>query len=75
MLESSIELKEKNRIPFEQIEIEKELGKGSYGKVCLAKWNGAPVALKFCKEKEGLEDFLREVALVVYVKNSILFSK
>jgi predicted Ser/Thr protein kinase len=49
----------------EDIVVEKELGKGSYGKVCLGRWNDNPVALKFCKEKEGLDDFLKEAGLMV----------
>jgi serine/threonine protein kinase len=56
----------KHQIPFENIEVEKELGKGSYGKVCLGRWNDTPVALKFCKEKEGLDDFLKEANLMMY---------
>jgi hypothetical protein len=56
----------KYQIPFEDIEIEKELGKGSYGRVCLGRWNDAPVALKFCKEKEKLDDFLKEATLMMY---------
>jgi predicted Ser/Thr protein kinase len=62
-----VELMKEHHISFEDIEIEKELGKGSYGRVCSGKWNGAPVALKFCKEKEGLGDFLREANLTMYV--------
>jgi predicted Ser/Thr protein kinase len=63
----SVESLKKHQIPFEQIEVEKELGKGSYGKVCLGRWNDAPVALKFCKEKAGLDEFLREANLTMYV--------
>jgi predicted Ser/Thr protein kinase/uncharacterized protein YkvS len=55
----------KYQIPFNDIEVVKELGKGSYGKVCLGRWNDNPVALKFCKEKEGLDDFLKEAGLMV----------
>jgi predicted Ser/Thr protein kinase len=65
----SVESLKKHHIPFEEIEIEKDLGKGSYGKVCLGRWNHAPVALKFCKEKQGLEEFLREANLTMYVHN------
>jgi hypothetical protein len=63
---SSIELTKKYQIPFEDIEIEKELGKGSYGRVCLGRWNDTPVALKFCKEKAALDDFLKEATLMMY---------
>jgi serine/threonine protein kinase len=63
---SSIEPTKKYQIPFEDIEIEKELGKGSYGRVCLGRWNDTPVALKFCKEKEKLDEFLKEATLMMY---------
>jgi uncharacterized protein (DUF169 family) len=35
--------------------------------VCLGKWNAAPVALKFCRQKEKIEDFMREIKLMMYV--------
>jgi hypothetical protein len=34
----------------------------------LGRWNGAPVALKFCKESEKLDDFLKEANLMTYIK-------
>jgi predicted Ser/Thr protein kinase len=71
----NVERIKKHQIPFEQLEVEKELGKGAYGQVCLGLWNGAPVALKFCKEKAGLNEFLKEANLTMYVNrfNSIPF--
>jgi predicted Ser/Thr protein kinase len=59
------EIANKYAIPFEEIAIQKELGNGSYGRVCLGLWNGAPVALKFCKEREKLDDFWKEFNLVM----------
>jgi serine/threonine protein kinase len=47
--------------------IENKIGTGGYGKVCLGKWNGAPVALKFCKKKEKIEDFMKEIRLMMYL--------
>jgi serine/threonine protein kinase len=47
--------------------IEQEIGEGSYSKVCLGKWNSALVALKFCKNKGNIEDFMREIKIMVYV--------
>jgi len=38
-------------VPYNEILIDKDLGEGSYGKVCLGKWNAAPVALKFSTSK------------------------
>jgi predicted Ser/Thr protein kinase len=61
------DLSTKHYISFGDIEVEKELGKGSYGKVWLGRWNGSPVALKFCRESEGLKDFLKEVYVMMYV--------
>jgi predicted Ser/Thr protein kinase len=58
------EITRKHQISFSSLEVEKEIGKGSYGKVSLGKWNGALVALKFCKEKEGFDSFLKEAALM-----------
>jgi serine/threonine protein kinase len=58
------------QIAFHEIEIQKELGEGSYGKVCLGKWNAAPVALKFCKNKKRLDDFVQELRLIMYVRES-----
>jgi predicted Ser/Thr protein kinase len=63
----NVESIKKYHIPFEQIEVETKLGKGSFGKVCLGRWNHAPVALKFCKGKEKLDDFLREANLAMYL--------
>jgi hypothetical protein len=63
---SNIELSNKHQIPFEDIEIGNELGRGSYGRVCLGRWSGTSVALKFCKEKGGLDEFWKEVKLMTY---------
>jgi serine/threonine protein kinase len=41
------------------------LGEGSYGKVCLGKWRAAPVALKFCKNKGKLDEFINEMKLML----------
>jgi predicted Ser/Thr protein kinase len=54
-----------SHISFNEIVIEKKLGSGSYGKVCLGKWNAAPVALKFCKKKGKVEDFMKEIELMI----------
>jgi hypothetical protein len=62
----NIEIANKQQISLEDIEVLNELGRGSYGRVCLGQWNGAAVALKFCKEKGGLDKFWKEVKLMTY---------
>jgi predicted Ser/Thr protein kinase len=54
-----------SQVSFNELTIEKEIGEGSYGKVCLGKWNKAPVALKFCKKKGKMEEFMAEVKLMI----------
>jgi hypothetical protein len=56
-----------SQVAFNELTIEKEIGEGSYGKVCLGKWNKALVALKFCKKKGKMEEFMAEVKLMMYV--------
>jgi uncharacterized membrane protein len=60
-------LLKRSQISFSELTIEKKIGIGGYGKVCLGKWNSAPVALKFCKNKGNIEDFMREIKIMVYV--------
>jgi len=54
-----------SQVPFKELIVEKEIGEGGYGKVCLGKWNAAPVALKFCKKKGKLDEFMKEVKLMI----------
>jgi predicted Ser/Thr protein kinase len=56
-----------SKISFTELVVEKEIGIGSYGRVYLGKWNNAPVALKFCRKKANIEDFAKEVRVMVYV--------
>jgi predicted Ser/Thr protein kinase len=53
------------QIPFKELVLEKQLGEGGYGKVYLGKWRSIPVALKFCRQKGKIEDFMKEVKLMV----------
>jgi predicted Ser/Thr protein kinase len=64
---SNITSLQRSQVPFSTLKIEKEIGEGSYGKLYLGKWNAAPVALKFCKQKDKMEDFMREIQLMMYV--------
>jgi serine/threonine protein kinase len=58
-------LKRSQIITFTEVTVERKIGTGSYGKVCLGKWNAAPVALKFCRKKGNLEEFMREIRLMI----------
>jgi hypothetical protein len=62
---SGVDTMKRNQIPFVDLEIEKELDKGSYGRVCLGRWNDTIVALKFCKETEGIDDFIKEAYFMI----------
>jgi hypothetical protein len=67
LLTANPSLLHRSQIPFSELTLEKEIGEGSYGKVCLGKWNAAPVAFKFCKKKGKIEEFMREIRLMMYV--------
>jgi predicted Ser/Thr protein kinase len=54
-----------SQISFADLVVEKEIGEGSFGKVCLGKWNSALVALKFCRKKGNIEDFMREAQIMI----------
>jgi hypothetical protein len=57
----------KSQIGYNELNVEKEIGKGSYGKVCVGEWNGTRVAIKFCRNKAKLDEFMHEMRLIVYV--------
>jgi predicted Ser/Thr protein kinase len=57
-------------IPFKELLLEKEIGEGSFGKVFLGKWNNISVALKFCRRKGKVEEFMKEANLMMYLKNN-----
>jgi serine/threonine protein kinase len=63
--QSANSLLKRSQITFTELTVERKIGTGSYGKVCLGKWNAAPVALKFCRKKGNLEDFMREIRLMI----------
>jgi hypothetical protein len=56
-----------SQIGYNELVVEKKIGVGSYGKVCIGKWNGTPVALKFCRKKGKLDEFMQEVRVMMYV--------
>jgi len=56
-----------SQIALNELVIESEIGEGSFGKVCLGRWREAPVALKFCKNKGKVDEFMNEMRLMLYV--------
>jgi hypothetical protein len=56
-----------SQIGYNELVIEKEIGEGSYGKVYLGRWNDAPIALKFCRNKGNIDEFNSEIKIMVYV--------
>jgi hypothetical protein len=53
------------QIPLNELEIGKEIGQGTYGRVCVGKWKKYQVALKFCQNKGKMDDFMREANLMI----------
>jgi serine/threonine protein kinase len=53
------------RIPMNELEIGREIGQGTYGRVCVGKWKKYRVALKFCQNKGKMEEFMREANLMI----------
>jgi predicted Ser/Thr protein kinase len=54
-----------SQISFDEIIVEKEIGEGSYGKVFVGKWNNGKVALKFCRNKGNIENFMKECEVMM----------
>ncbi len=59
---------EKNRVMASQIKLEKEIGSGNYGKVFIAKFSNAKVAVKYYHQVEALQDFQHEADLYCKMK-------
>jgi len=54
-----------SQIPFNEIVLEKEIGEGSYGMVYVGRWKHSPVALKFCQKSDVIDEFIREVKIMI----------
>jgi serine/threonine protein kinase len=54
-----------SQVSFKELVVEKEIGEGSYGRICLGKWNNSVVALKFCRNKGTLDSFLDEIKVML----------
>jgi serine/threonine protein kinase len=53
------------QIPLNELEIRKEIGQGTYGRVCVGKWKKYQVALKFCQNRGKMDEFMREANLMI----------
>jgi serine/threonine protein kinase len=53
------------QIPLNELEIRKEIGQGTYGRVCVGKWKKYRVALKFCQSRGKMDEFMREANLMI----------
>jgi hypothetical protein len=53
------------QIPLNELEIGTEIGNGNYGRVCVGKWKKYRVALKFCQNRGKMDEFMREVNLMI----------
>jgi hypothetical protein len=56
----------KSQIGYNELSVEEEIGEGSYGKVCVGEWNETRVAIKFCRNKTKLNEFMHEMRLIMY---------
>jgi hypothetical protein len=54
-------------IPFSEFSVVKEFGEGHYGRVCLGKWKGTLIALKFCRNDDDIDQFLREAQIMITI--------
>jgi serine/threonine protein kinase len=56
-----------SEIPLNELEIGNEIGLGNYGRVCVGKWkkNKYRVALKFCQNRGKIDEFMREMNLMI----------
>jgi len=53
------------QIPSNELQIGGDIGQGTYGRVCVGKWNKYPVALKFCQNRGKMDEFMREANLMI----------
>jgi serine/threonine protein kinase len=53
------------QIPFNELEIRRQIGNGNYGRICVGKWKKYRVALKFCQNRGKMDEFMREANLMI----------
>jgi serine/threonine protein kinase len=56
-----------SQIRSNELETIQEIGRGTYGRVCVGKWkkNKYQVALKFCQNRGKFDEFMREANLMI----------
>ena len=63
-INSTVNILSKSQVPYSDLLFERSLGKGAFGEVFFGHWKGIPVAMKVCKSKSKLEEFLDEMKLI-----------
>lgn len=61
--------KDRYMIDFENIIIDKKIGSGNFGIVCIGYINRKEIALKYCKNENNIE-LLREIEILKSIKNN-----
>jgi predicted Ser/Thr protein kinase len=56
---------QQSQITYNELVVEKEIGEGGYGRVYVGNWNGTSVALKFCRNRRKIDEFMQEVRLMM----------
>jgi serine/threonine protein kinase len=74
-ISTSIALQARLQVPWKDITIIRQIGKGSYGKVCLGKWQHTEVAVKFCNDIGNVDEFMKEAELMMYERHSLCIIK
>jgi predicted Ser/Thr protein kinase len=63
-INSTVNILSKSQVSYSDLLFDKSLGKGAFGEVFFGYWRDIPVAMKVCKSKSKLEEFLHEMKLI-----------
>jgi predicted Ser/Thr protein kinase len=63
-INSTVNIFSRSQVSYSDLLFGKSLGKGAFGEVFFGHWKGIPVAMKVCKSKSKLEEFLHEMKLI-----------
>jgi len=63
-------IEERLRIPFSEVIVDQEIGRGSFGTVYKGRWEGVQVAIKVCStvEQKQLNEFITEAKLMLNLR-------